>query len=189
MDGEPRHDEDFGADASNSQKQAHEMRERDAEPDYVVVASKLEAETAAEVADSAAILDRDIQDSADEGNGEINEKGEAPTSGEWKKSKPTYSGDNGNVDGSVLPVVKYFHQAEPKKSEADTKATSTILKVDDDGVSSRRASEDEIEAQIVLNDGVNKAFGTKGASQNFVSVRTFWIAVNSVYPVTYLYCL
>jgi hypothetical protein len=63
VDEEPRHGDDFGPDATTSQKDAHDMRALDAEPDHVVVRSQtttpVYANTAAEVADSAAILDRE----------------------------------------------------------------------------------------------------------------------------------
>lgn len=63
VDAEPRHGDDFGSDATVGQKDAHEKRSQDAEPDLVVVNgdvdSKEYADTAAEVADSALIIDRE----------------------------------------------------------------------------------------------------------------------------------
>jgi hypothetical protein len=63
VDGAPRHGDDFGPHATTGQKDAHEMRAQDAEPDHVVIRSQANtpvyANTAAEVADSAAILDRE----------------------------------------------------------------------------------------------------------------------------------
>jgi hypothetical protein len=63
-DSEPRHGDDFGAEATFGQKDAHELRSQDAEADCVVVkpephTSEL-ADVAAEVADSAVIIDREI---------------------------------------------------------------------------------------------------------------------------------
>jgi hypothetical protein len=63
VDEEPRLGDDFGPDATTGQKDAHEMRAQDAEPDHVVIRSQTNtpvyAKTAAEVADSAAMLDRE----------------------------------------------------------------------------------------------------------------------------------
>lgn len=63
VDEEPRHGDDFGPDATTGQKDAHDMRALDAEPDHAVIRSQtttpVYANTAAEVADSAAILDRE----------------------------------------------------------------------------------------------------------------------------------
>jgi hypothetical protein len=64
VDSEPRHGDDFGADATVGQKDAHKLRAQDAEPDYVVVRAGTRtpdiASSAAEVADSAMILDREV---------------------------------------------------------------------------------------------------------------------------------
>ena len=64
MDLEPRYGDDFGADATVGQKDAHKLRAEDAEPDYVVVRAETRtpdiASSAAEVADSAMILDREV---------------------------------------------------------------------------------------------------------------------------------
>jgi hypothetical protein len=57
---EPRHGDSFGVNATVEQKDAHKMRGLDAEPDQVRVrdeATRNAADTAAEVADSAAALD------------------------------------------------------------------------------------------------------------------------------------
>jgi hypothetical protein len=63
VDEEPRHGDDFGPDATTGQKDAHDMRALDAEPDHVVMRSEtgtpVYAKIAAEVADSAAMLDRE----------------------------------------------------------------------------------------------------------------------------------
>jgi len=63
VDSAPSYGDDFGAEATVKQKDAHKLRAEDAEPDYVVVrdhTSSLDfASVAAEVADSAATLDRD----------------------------------------------------------------------------------------------------------------------------------
>jgi hypothetical protein len=63
VDEEPHHGDDFGPDATTGQKDAHDMRTLDAEPDHVVIRSQTNtpvyANTAAEVADSAAMLDRE----------------------------------------------------------------------------------------------------------------------------------
>jgi hypothetical protein len=63
FDEEPHHGDDFGLDATTSQKDAHDMRALDAEPDHVVMRSEtgtpVYAKIAAEVADSAAMLDRE----------------------------------------------------------------------------------------------------------------------------------
>ncbi len=63
VDEEPRHGDDFGPNATTGQKDAHDMRALDAEPDHVVIRSQtttpMYAKTAAEVADSAAMLDRE----------------------------------------------------------------------------------------------------------------------------------
>ncbi|KAI9742600.1 MAG: hypothetical protein M1818_003741 [Claussenomyces sp. TS43310] len=73
-DAEPSHGDDLGSEATVGQKDAHEMRAQDAEPDVVLVtpdvpaltpndttpgAAAESAGTAAEVADAAAILDRE----------------------------------------------------------------------------------------------------------------------------------
>jgi len=62
VDSEPRHGDDFGESATFAQKDAHKLRAQDAEPDFVVVRAYTPdiASVAAEVADAAAILDRDI---------------------------------------------------------------------------------------------------------------------------------
>jgi hypothetical protein len=63
VDEEPRHGDDFGPDATTGQKDTHNMRALDLEPDHVVIRSEagtpVYAKTAAEVADSAAMLDRE----------------------------------------------------------------------------------------------------------------------------------
>jgi hypothetical protein len=63
VDSEPRHSDDFGASATVGQKDAHHLHSQDTEPDVVVVRSNAPtpelADIAAEVADSAATLDRD----------------------------------------------------------------------------------------------------------------------------------
>jgi hypothetical protein len=63
VDAEPRYGDDFGPDATVGERDAHEMRAQDAEPDYVVIRSETStpafAATAAEVAESAAIIDRE----------------------------------------------------------------------------------------------------------------------------------
>jgi hypothetical protein len=63
VDEEPRHGDDFGPDAATAQKDGHDVRALDAEPDHVVIRSQTDtpvyAETAAEVAISAAMLDRE----------------------------------------------------------------------------------------------------------------------------------
>jgi hypothetical protein len=63
VDEDPRYGDDFGPHATTGQKDAHEMRAQDAEPDHVVIQSQTTtpgfANTAAEVADSAAMLDRE----------------------------------------------------------------------------------------------------------------------------------
>jgi hypothetical protein len=63
VDKEPQHGDDFGADATAAQKDDHDMRALDAEPDHDEIRSQtttpMYANTAAEVADSAAILDRE----------------------------------------------------------------------------------------------------------------------------------
>jgi hypothetical protein len=63
VDAEPRHGDDFGENSTIGQKIAHEKRAADAELDRVVITSQtntpMYASTAAEVADSAAILDRE----------------------------------------------------------------------------------------------------------------------------------
>lgn len=60
---EPRHGDDFGAEATFAQKEAHHLRAQDALPDYIRVRHDSRtpelADVAAEVADSAALLDRD----------------------------------------------------------------------------------------------------------------------------------
>lgn len=63
VDEQPRHGDDFGPEATTGQKDAHGMRAQDAQPDHVVIRSETNtpvyAMTAAEVADSAAMLDRE----------------------------------------------------------------------------------------------------------------------------------
>lgn len=63
VDSEPRHGDDFGESSTIEQTDAHHLRAHDAEPDIVVVRSETRtpdiAEVAAEVADSAATLDRE----------------------------------------------------------------------------------------------------------------------------------
>jgi hypothetical protein len=57
---EPRHGDSFGVNATVEQKDAHKMRGLDVEPDQVIIrdeATSNAANTAAEVADSAAALD------------------------------------------------------------------------------------------------------------------------------------
>lgn len=57
---EPRHGDDFGDSATLNQKEAQRMRSQDAEPDQIIViddAAKESANTAADVADAAALLD------------------------------------------------------------------------------------------------------------------------------------
>jgi hypothetical protein len=60
---EPRHGDDFGAEATFAQKEAHHLRAQDALPDYIRIRHESRtpelADIAAEVADSAAFLDRD----------------------------------------------------------------------------------------------------------------------------------
>jgi hypothetical protein len=60
---EPRHGDDFEAEATFTQKEAHHPRAQDALPDYIRVRHESRtpelADIAAEVADSAALLDRD----------------------------------------------------------------------------------------------------------------------------------
>jgi hypothetical protein len=60
---EPRHGDDFGVEATFAQKEAHHLRAQDALPDYIRVRHDSRtpelADVAAEVADSAALLDRD----------------------------------------------------------------------------------------------------------------------------------
>jgi hypothetical protein len=62
-DSEPRHGDDFGANSTIGQKDAHHLRAQDAEPDFVVVRNGARtpelADVAAQVAESAALLDRD----------------------------------------------------------------------------------------------------------------------------------
>lgn len=62
-DSAPRYGDDFGEGATFAQKEAHHLRAQDAEPDYVVVRNQSRtpelANVAAEVADTAATLDRD----------------------------------------------------------------------------------------------------------------------------------
>ena len=64
MDSEPRRGDDFGTDATVGQKDAHTLQAQDAELDYVVVRAEMRtpdiASSAAEVADSAMILDREV---------------------------------------------------------------------------------------------------------------------------------
>jgi hypothetical protein len=62
VDSVPSHGDDFGKDATVGQKDAHKLRAQDAEPDYVVVRARTPdiASSAAEVADSAMTLDRDV---------------------------------------------------------------------------------------------------------------------------------
>jgi hypothetical protein len=63
VDDELRHGDDFGSAATVGQKDAHLLRSRDAEPDHVIMRSESRtpelAGTAAEVSESAALLDRD----------------------------------------------------------------------------------------------------------------------------------
>ncbi len=63
VDDELRHGDDFGSAATIGQKDAHLLRSQDAVPDQVITRSDSRtpelAETAAEVAESAALLDRD----------------------------------------------------------------------------------------------------------------------------------
>ena len=57
---EPRHGDDFGDRATFNQKEAQRMRSQDTEPDQIIViddAAKESANTAADVADAAALLD------------------------------------------------------------------------------------------------------------------------------------
>jgi hypothetical protein len=60
---EPRHGDDFGVKATFAQKEAHRLRAQDALPDYIRIRHESRtpelADIAAEVADSAALLDRD----------------------------------------------------------------------------------------------------------------------------------
>lgn len=62
-DEKPAYGDDFGSDATAAQRDAHEKRLADAEPDYTIVHNdpseedKEKAETADEVADSAAVVD------------------------------------------------------------------------------------------------------------------------------------
>ena len=60
---EPRHGDDFGAKSTVRQKDAHHLRAQDVEPDFVLIRNETRtpelADVAAEVADSAATLDRD----------------------------------------------------------------------------------------------------------------------------------
>jgi hypothetical protein len=60
VDDKPSHGDEFGDSATEGQKIAHEMRAQDAEPDLVIIKPEIspEAETAAEVADTAAALDK-----------------------------------------------------------------------------------------------------------------------------------
>jgi hypothetical protein len=62
VDSRPTHGDDFGAEATAGQAKAHALRAEDTEPDYVVVRGNHTpeiADVAAEVADSAATLDRE----------------------------------------------------------------------------------------------------------------------------------
>lgn len=63
VDSMPSHGDDMGPNATAGQKEAHKLRAEDAEPDYVVVRPESHtpeiADVAAEVADSAASLDKD----------------------------------------------------------------------------------------------------------------------------------
>ncbi|KAE9367435.1 hypothetical protein N431DRAFT_470868 [Stipitochalara longipes BDJ] len=63
VDDELRHGDDFGSAATVAQKDAHLLRLQDAVPDHVITRSESRtpelAETAAEVSESAALLDRD----------------------------------------------------------------------------------------------------------------------------------
>jgi hypothetical protein len=63
VDDELRHGDDFGSAATVGQKDAHLLRSQDAEPDHVIMRSESRtpelADTAAEVSESAALLDRD----------------------------------------------------------------------------------------------------------------------------------
>lgn len=61
-DSAPRYGDNFGANATMEQREAHQMRASDAEPDQVIVAgdgADDAASNAAEVADDAANLDRE----------------------------------------------------------------------------------------------------------------------------------
>lgn len=76
-DNEPSHGDDFGVDATTGQKDAHEMRSEDAEADSVVIRPESrDSETAAEVADVAATLDRPTtpEQSTDEEAGRTGER-------------------------------------------------------------------------------------------------------------------
>lgn len=76
-DDEPSHGDDFGAHATSEQRKAHDIRSQDAEADFVIVQhDSTESTTAAEVADSAAIVDRPItpQLSPDEEAGRSGER-------------------------------------------------------------------------------------------------------------------
>ena len=63
VDDELRHGDDFGSAATVGQKDAHLLRSQDAQPDHVIMRSESRtpelADTAAEVSESAALLDRD----------------------------------------------------------------------------------------------------------------------------------
>lgn len=63
-DTQPRYGDDFGSHATAGQRDAHDIRAADAKPDYVIVRPDEDsvhqaAEDAAEVADSAALIDRE----------------------------------------------------------------------------------------------------------------------------------
>ncbi|KAH8801495.1 hypothetical protein F5884DRAFT_684598 [Xylogone sp. PMI_703] len=63
-DDEPKHGDDFGSEATAARKLAHEKRAADADPDFVVVkeedSTSNDWTVAAEVADSAALLDKGV---------------------------------------------------------------------------------------------------------------------------------
>jgi hypothetical protein len=63
VDAEPQHGDTFGNSVTLDQKDAHKMREQDAEPDKVIIiddAAIDRAITAAEVADAAVTLDNEL---------------------------------------------------------------------------------------------------------------------------------
>jgi len=116
VDEEPHHEDEFGPDATTGQKDAHNMRALDAEPDHVVIRSQTNipvyANTAAEVADSAALLDR--------------EPSPAPVSDEE-------AGRTGEIRMSGTPIPQVALTA------AEVADVAAILDQDDD-VSSRKIS-------------------------------------------------
>ena len=61
VDSKPRHGDDFGTNATFAQKDAHKLHAQDTEPDQVILRTPTPemASVAAEVADSAAALDRE----------------------------------------------------------------------------------------------------------------------------------